>query len=279
MIPLTDDQQVFLAQLKAKIDSNELVLPTLPEVAIKVRDAAAKENTTAVQLAEIIATDAALSARLLQVANSPLYRARMEIDNIVIAITRMGNTVIRGLITSIVMKQMYQSTSKTLDSHFRDIWQHSVNIAAMSRALACLQPELDPEQAMLAGLIHQIGKLPILTLAEESPELVNNEQLLNEYLEVLHPHVGKIIMDSWAFPDSLSVVPWQYSQYDRESNGVADYVDIVTVAHAESLANTDSFINLANIPAFTRLGLQPEVEIMEIEGVAEEAEQVQNMML
>jgi len=191
----------------------------------------------------------------------------------------MGNTVVRGLITSIVMKQMYQSSSKTLDSYLRDVWQHSVNIAAISRALASFQPQLDPEQAMLAGLIHQIGKLPILTLAEESPQLVNNKQLLDEYLEVLHPHVGKIIMDSWTFPDSLSIVPWQYSQYSRESDGTADYVDVVSVAHAESLVSNNASIDLANIPAFGRLGLQAEVEIMEIEGIAEEAEQVQSMIL
>jgi len=177
------------------------------------------------------------------------------------------------------MKQMYQSSSKTLDSYLRDVWQHSVNIAAISRALASFQPQLDPEQAMLAGLIHQIGKLPILTLAEESPELLKDKQLLDEYLEVLHPHVGRIIMDSWTFPDSLSIVPWQYSQYNRESNGTADYVDVVSVAHAESLVSNSSPIDLANIPAFGRLGLQAEVEIMEIEGVAEEAEQVQSMIL
>lgn len=276
---ITDEQNIFLARLKAKADNNDLVLPTLPEVAIKVRDAAAQENTTAAQLTEIIATDAALSARLLQVANSPLYRAQQEIDNISLTITRMGSKVIRGLVTSIVMKQMYQPASKKLNLHFKKAWEHSVNIAAMSRALSCMHPHLEAEQAMLAGLIHQIGKLPILTLAEESPEFANNEGLLEEYLEALHPQVGKIIMDSWDFPDALSVVPWQYNQYDRPANDQPDYVDIVTVAHAEKLSSTDPALDLSSIPAFGRLGLAPEVELLEIEGVSEEAEQAQQMMM
>jgi HD-like signal output (HDOD) protein len=273
-------QQAFLKQLKTKIDNSELMLPTLPEVAIKVRDAASQENTTAIQLANIIATDAALSARLLQVANSPLYRARHEIDNIVIAITRMGNKVVRGLITSLVMQQLYQSTSHNLDTQFRETWENSVNIAAICRALASMTKSLDPEQAMVAGLIHQIGKLPILMLAEDMPELANDEALLNEYLEALHPQVGKMIMDSWEFPESLSTVPWQYTQYDRDVSPVADYVDVVTVAHLESLsASGNTLIDLATVPAFSKLGLQPELHVMEIEGIAVEVEEAQNLMM
>lgn len=275
----TESQQQFLEQLKTKIGNNELVLPTLPEVALKVRDAASNEDTTATQLAEIIVTDAALSARLLQVANSPLYRARHEIDNIVVAITRMGRTVVQGLVTSLVMQQLYQSTSHTLDTQFRKTWENSVNIAAMSRALASMHKGLDPEQAMVAGLIHQIGKLPILTLAEDMPELANDEALLTEYLDALHPQVGKLIMESWEFPESLSVVPWQYTQYDRNASTEADYVDVVTVAHLEGLSSSgDNTIDLCNVPAFAKLGLQPELEILEIEGIAEEVEEAQSLM-
>lgn len=275
----TESQQQFLEQLTIKIGNNELILPTLPEVALKVRDAASSEDTTAAQLAEIIVTDAALSARLLQVANSPLYRARHEIDNIVVAITRMGRTVVQGLVTSLVMQQLYQSTSHTLDTHFRKTWENSVNIAAMSRALASMHKSLDPEQAMVAGLIHQIGKLPILTLAEDMPELANNEALLTEYLDALHPQVGKLIMENWEFPKSLSVVPWQYTQYDRNVSTEADYVDVVTVAHLEGLSSSgDTAIDLSNVPAFAKLGLQPELEILEIEGIAEEVEEAQSLM-
>lgn len=274
-----ESQQSFLEQLKTKIDNNELILPTLPEVALKVRDAASQENTTATQLAVIIATDAALSARLLQVANSPLYRTRHEIDSIVVAITRMGSRVVRSLITSLVMQQLYQSTSQPLDIHFRKTWENSVNIAAMCRALASMHKHLDPEQAMVAGLIHQIGKLPILTLAEDIPELANDEALLNEYLEALHPQVGKMIMDNWEFPESLSIVPWQYTQYDRNVSATADYVDVVTVAHLEGLvAAGNNSVELSKVPAFEKLGLQPELHVLEIEGIAEEVEEARNLM-
>jgi HD-like signal output (HDOD) protein len=274
-------QEEFLQQLESEIASNKIVLPTLPEVALKVRDAAAQGNTTAHQLAEIVATDTALSARLLQIANSPLYRARHEIENIQVAITRLGNNTIRSLVTSLVMQQMYQPTSPALEQHFRKTWENSVNTAAICRALASMRKQLDPEQAMLAGLIHQIGKLPILAMAETIPELANNEAKLAEYLDALHPQVGKIIMDNWEFPEALKKVPSDYVDFYRCPPADVDYVDIVIVAHLQGLIDSGSLeagIDLSTVPAFAKLGLSPEIEVLEIEGISEEVEQAQNMM-
>ncbi len=276
-----DSPEAFLERLESDIASNKIVLPTLPEVALKVRDAASLESTTAHQLADIVATDTALSARLLQIANSPLYRARHEIENIQIAITRLGNRVIRSLVTSLVMQQMYQPTSQALDQQFRQTWEHSISIAAICRALSSMRKNLDPEQAMLAGLIHQIGKLPILTMAENMPELANNEAKLNEYLETLHPQVGKMIMENWAFPEALKKVPSDYVDFQRNPAPEADYVDVVIVAHLQSYIGSDrpeGSLDLSSVPAFGKLGLAPEVEVLEIEGISEEIEHAQNIM-
>ncbi|MCW8891243.1 MAG: HDOD domain-containing protein, partial [Sedimenticola sp.] len=81
-------KEEFFESLQTAITNNQITLPTLPEVALKVRDAVEQENVTAQQIADMVATDAALSARLLQVANSPLYRGRVSIDTIQMAITR-----------------------------------------------------------------------------------------------------------------------------------------------------------------------------------------------
>ena len=81
----------FLQQLQDAIRHNRITLPTLPEVALRVRDEVDKDSATAVKIAKTVATDAAVSARLLQVANSPLYRGRVSIDSIQMAVTRLGN--------------------------------------------------------------------------------------------------------------------------------------------------------------------------------------------
>lgn len=77
-----DDVNQFLAKLERAIAQNKITLPTLPEVALRVRDVVERETASAREVAQVVSTDAAVTARLLQVVNSPLYRGRMPVDNI-----------------------------------------------------------------------------------------------------------------------------------------------------------------------------------------------------
>ena len=272
--------QDFLVHVKTELEANRLVLPTLPDVALKVRDAVSKGDASAQELAEMIATDPAISARLIQVVNSPLYRGATEIKNIQMAVTRLGNKTIRTLITSLVMQQMFKPASPLLEQYFRKIWEQGINVSAISRALSTFVPHLNADEAMLAGLIHQIGKLPILTLVEKIPEFRDSPSRLEKLLEKAHPHVGKIIMDTWNFPQELKLVASEYIDFQREHDGPADYVDLVQVAFLQSIVGTDHpacRVDCATVPAFAKLGLQADVEILEIEGVSEEIELTHSM--
>jgi len=276
-----NNEESFLQFIKTAIEKNELVLPTLPEVALKVRAAVNSGKASDTELAKIISGDPALSARLLQVANSPIYRARQKIENIQTAIIRMGHNAIRTLITSLAMQQVFKPRLPLLDEYFHTIWKHSVNVSAVSRALAMHCGHLDKEQAMLAGLIHQIGKLPILAVAEKNPALGRDTELLDRLLENLHPAIGKLIMETWDMPESLSRVAWEYLDFQRDSGPTADYVDVVQVAFVESqmAKNPALALQTAEIKAFKKLGLDPEIEVLEIEGVSEEVRETELVFL
>jgi len=271
----------FLEELQDAIRSNRITLPTLPEVALKVRDSLEQENSTAHDIADIVGSDAALSARLLQVANSPLYRGRVPIESIQMAITRLGNKLVKSLVVSLAMKQIFQATNDATDKRLRTIWEQSVEIAAISRVLAQSQSHLDKEQAMLAGLTHNIGCLPILTMAESIPELMENEGRLDHFIENLNPIIGQQILEEWGFSEGLVKVAENYQNLAYDGGPKADYVDVVQVARLQTLedehdhAMADWFI----IPAFRKLGLEPEIELIEIEGVADDIEEVQGVFL
>ncbi len=274
--------QDFLDHVQNELDANRLVLPTLPDVALKVRDAVAKGDATAQQLSDMIITDAALSARLVQVANSPLYKGAVEVNNIQMAVTRLGSTTIRTLITSLVMQQMYTPSSDLLDRYFRKTWEEGVNVSSISRALASFTPHLNPDEAMLAGLIHQIGKLPILMLIEDIPEFRDSPARLDKLLEKAHPPIGKIIMDTWNFPEELKPVASEYVDFERDGGEKADYVDLVQVAFLQSIAGTDHpacRIDWNTVSSFSKLGLESDAEILEIEGISEEIELAQSMLI
>ncbi len=273
--------QDFLNHVQGELDANRLVLPTLPDVALKVRDAVSKGDSSAAELAEIIVTDASLSTRLIQVANSPLYRGTNPINNIQMAVSRLGNKIVGTLITSLVMQQMFTPSNKMLEEHFRKTWEQSINVSSISRALTTFTPHLNRDEAMLAGLIHQIGKLPIFMLVEKIPEFRDSPSRMAKLLEKAHPAVGKLIMDTWNFPDELKLVASEYVNFRYDSGPKADYVDIVQVAFLQSIAGTDhpaSRVDCSSVPSFAKLGLASDIEILEIEGVSDEIELARSML-
>jgi putative nucleotidyltransferase with HDIG domain len=276
----SDIAKRFLQELLTDLEKNQLVLPTLPEVALRVRDAVDDEDATVADISKVIATDAALSARIIQVANSPLMRASKEIDNLDMAVNRLGMKLIRDMVISMVMEQMFQATSDVTDRKLREIWEHSTSVAAICHALASAFTKLSPEQAMLAGLVHDIGALPILTKAEDFPELLENEAELNLIIRKLHPKIGKAILQAWNFPAELVKVAAEHEDLSRNSEQV-DFVDVVTVANLQSymgsnhpLANED----WSNIPAFAKLGLSHDVNVVEMEETADDIKEAQRLL-
>ncbi len=270
----------FLESLISDLKSNKLVLPTLPEVALKVREAVNDDEASIGAIAKVIATDAALSARIIQVSNSPLLRASNAIQTLDMAVNRLGMKLVRDMVTSMVMEQMFQATTDLTDKKLRQVWEHSVTVAAISHALAAQFTKLNPELAMLAGLVHDIGVLPVITHAEDYPELLNNEAALNAVLRAVHGKIGTAILKAWNFSDELVAVASEHENLTRNSPQV-DYVDIVTVANLQSYMGTDHPLaqeDWSKIPAFAKLGLSHEVNVIEMEETAEDIKEVQRLL-
>ncbi len=263
---MTDKSTLFFNKLKKAVETDQLTLPTLPEVAIKIREAVESESNSAQQIADMLAQDASLTARMLQVANSPIYRARSQIDDLTMAIARLGTRVVRDLVICLTMKQIYQATSDLLDQQFRELWSTSVEVAAISRMIAG-ESSLNPEQALIAGLIHNIGALPVLKMAEDDEELSTDKASLNQLIKDLQSPVGELILSFWNFPDHLIDVVSKWNTFNRQHNGPADYVDIVQIAILQSghTQYSDAPEDWRQVPAFSAVGIKPDISIIEVE--------------
>jgi HD-like signal output (HDOD) protein len=136
------EQEIFYNVILAVLEAGTLVLPTLPEVALKVREVVDEPDATASQIVDIVITDAALSTRLLEVANSALYRGTRAAESMQMAVSRLGPTLVRNLVTSLVMEQMFQATSNRLDKRLHVLWEHSTNVSALSQILARNHPSI-----------------------------------------------------------------------------------------------------------------------------------------
>jgi len=277
MSKLADKVQQELIQA---IDNDDLVLPTLPEVALKVREAAEDPNIGTPQLSKVIGNDAALTARIIKVVNSPLLRTSKEITDLSMAINRLGINYTCNLATGLAMEQMFQATSDVVDRKMREVWNKSTAIAGICHVLCKQFTRLLPDQATLAGLVHMIGALPILTYAEDHNELLSDSISLNHVIEQIHPIIGDKILRTWEFPEQIAMVPSQYLDFSRDSAKV-DSVDIVQVATLQSYIGTEhpyTKLDWSQIPAFAKLGLDPSQDIHEDEDLNAAMEAAMSML-
>ena len=263
------------------IKNDQLVLPTLPEVALKVREVADDPDADIEKLTTVIGNDAALSARIIRVANSPLLRASRAIEDLRTALMRLGIQYTCNIATGLAMEQMFQATSDLVDMRMRDVWSRSSEVAGISHVLCKHYTRLRPDQATLAGLVHKIGVLPILTYAEDHPALLKDSLTLDAVIDQLHAPVGDLILKTWGFPEEIAHIPSQHINFTRDVPK-ADYGDIVTVAMLQSYLGTDSpmgKVDYTQVKAFDRLKLDPNMHISESEDLSGEMEAAMSLLL
>ncbi len=261
-------------KLMESVRTDNIVLPTLPEIALRVREAADDDDISIRGLADLIGSDAALTARIIQVANSPMARGINSIDNLPAAISRLGMTYSCNLAVGLAMRQLFQATNDKIDRRMREVWSHSAEVAAISNVLAKHYTRLESDQATLAGLTHQIGMLPILTYAQEHHIFLKDEESsdLDTLIDSLHPQIGELILRTWKFPEFLVTIPTTHLDLHRTSAKV-DLADVVIVAKLQSYSGTQhplASVDWSTVPAFTRLGLGTDMEAHDVEDLSAE---------
>lgn len=269
-------------QILKDVESDRLVVPSLPEVITRIRQAINDQKRGTQQIAKLIQLDPGLTARLIQIANSSSHRGDYPIDTCQMAITRLGLRTTRNLVTCLVMHNIFNAESPKLHKRIRTLWKHSCKVAAIAYVLAKVNKgQLDPDKALLAGLIHDIGVLPILHYAADYPELLKNETLFSDLVHDLRGKLGRHILEKWDFDPELLPVPegaedWQYSHGDR-----IDFVDVVIVAqiHSKFGAEKESEIPvLADLPAFKKMSIAQLGPGASVELLHEAQDEVQAMV-
>ena len=257
----------FLDEVKDAVATEKLLLPSLPNVALKIKAECEKEDTSAQRIAEVISQDPALTVRLLQIANSSLYRTRTSTDNIQMAITKLGLKLVRDLIISLSMKQLYIAENEVIAERFNELWLASTKTAAIAHLLASQHKHLDAEKAMLAGLTHNIGALPIILMAEDDDDLIDRPDALYKVLQKTQGEVGAFIFQKWHFPSYMIEVANECYHFRRNHNGPSDYIDVIQVALIQGSIYTglDCPEDWSTVSAFSRLGIDTESHVLDIE--------------
>lgn len=246
----------LFSALHDDIREDRLKLPALPDVALRVQKAMADPDCDLSSIARLIQLDAGLSAYLLQIVNCPLYRSAKQVENLGNALARMGLSATKNYVMSYAMMALYSPDLPVLKPLLKQQWQFSTRLAAISAVLAKQCQVNDPDMAMLAGLMQDIGMLPLLGKVVEYPEILKHPDLLLNLLDQYAGLIGSQLLSKWQFDRALVDTARTRNLWRRDHQGELDYSDIVMIARVHALLGTSRAKQLppfADIPAFRKL--------------------------
>ncbi len=223
----------FVETLGNELSSGELKLPAFPDIAMRVKQALESDNVSADKVAKVVGSDPVLSARLLKVANSNFAnRSGAQIKDLRTAVARLGYDLAYSTAVSIAVEQILHSKSLSrCREQMARLWKHSVLVSAISYVIAKQHSKVNPDEAMLAGLLHDIGKFYIYSRAESFPDLFTDEAAMQELLQNWHTGIGHAILEAWGFSEDLANAANEHDNLERPHAGQADLTDVVITAN------------------------------------------------
>ncbi len=234
--------------------NDRLDLPSMPDIAVRVQEAITEREAGPAELARILQNDPVVAARLMRAANSSVFSGQQAVESLQPAITRLGLATTREIVTAVALKSVFRSRNPNLNKRMVELWMHSSLVAATAQVLARKLQGFAADRALLAGLVHDIGVIPMVSNAVHYPELVRDPSLLEATIDEYRGQVGTMILRRWNFPADLIPVPLAAEAWMREVDAPGgDYGDLVLAAQLLAMAG-GPVVTAPDTPALAETG-------------------------
>jgi HD-like signal output (HDOD) protein len=267
---MTSNAELFRFLQKLVNDMYEdLELPGFPDVVVRLQQTLADDKSSARDIVRLVSSDAALSARLLQLANSAAFKpGDRDISDLKAAVTVLGFSLVRGTATSFAMRQIEQQAwLLPLKPHLHRIWQDSTGVASICYVGARHIAGMRPDEALAAGLFHQLGTLYVLTRAHREGITIGDTSEWTATISGWTPTIARAILENWRVPEHLTDAVEHQDALNREDPGSELSLLARLLAAAKLYQqiqdpegdHTDAQAILANV----KFGTQPFLETMQ----------------
>jgi HD-like signal output (HDOD) protein len=252
----------FVTELAQEVTAGHVDLPAFPDVAMRVRKALADESVGAEQISRIVGSEPGLAARVLALSNSAaLNRSGKAITELRTAVSRIGHNNVRTAAVSFAITQLRRTDElRQITKHLEAVWKEATMVAALAHAIGSRCQGINSDVAMLAGLMHNVGKIYILARAHKHPTLFGDARAMDSIMRSWHSNIGKAIIENWGFPEQIAEAVGEHENIDRRG-GSPDVTDVLTVATMMAAffgQEADLELNMQGVPAFNCLGLDNE---------------------
>lgn len=212
--------------IEAHLASEHLQLPVFPPLALELQSMLSQENVNINQVAAKIIEDPAVASQLLRVANSAFFAGLSKVSTIKEAILRLGYRQVTSLIMLVTQQQQYRSPDKFLNHYVGPLWRHAASCAMGTKWLAeRLGYRVMVQEAFLAGLLHDIGKLFLLKVLESihasgKCDLHLSKSVVSEVLDSMHAQQGAMLLTRWNLPEVYCNIAQAHHLEEYDANNV-----------------------------------------------------------
>ncbi|RDH81451.1 MAG: hypothetical protein DIZ80_15325 [endosymbiont of Galathealinum brachiosum] len=238
------------------VETGQLKLPSLPEIALRIKKAVEQSEADIEHIGKIVELDPAISTRLIKVANSPLTRGVNPIHSMRDVIVRLGLKMTRNLVLSFSVAQLFKTRHPFLKKQMKIFYAHSIEIASICYALGKHIKNLDADELLLAGLVHDIGVIPVITYIEKTGLELTDEEEIRQLIHSLRVAVGMLVVKSWDLPKEMLNVVTHAEHWYHDSGKELKVEDVIIIAQVYDKLRRKQLSSLPDInkvPAFKKL--------------------------
>lgn len=254
--------QRMLDQIRADLVKDRLRLLSLPQVAANVGRALSMGSLPPAHACQYLMLDPVLAAKLIRRANHNRLSSQPPACTCHEAARQLGTEAVFRLVAQSALREVVRPRPTALNRAMHDCRQRALKVSSISYVLACVHGAFDPLFASLAGLLHNIGEIAILSYAQEYPALHADPDELKLSRIAYGPDLGRRLLTHWKHSPQLIMVAAECTDWQRKTASKADYVDLVQAAlwlnqlHERTQAQPQ---RPARLGAIERLGLAAQI--------------------
>ena len=227
----------ILQDVAKDLSGDKVSFPTFLDITFQVRTALKNPSLNVEQLAQLVSAEPLMSAKIISMSNSvamnPGGRAVADVRT---AINRVGMEAVRTVSFAVAMEQLLKSKNmQPFEGLSQRLWEHTVHVAALCRLLSRKQARINPDEAMFAGLVHDIGVFYLLSRAANFPDLIAGKAELHALLVQWHDNIGHALLAAMGQPDDV-LKAVQEHELERRVGELRTLSDVLYVAN--KIANT-----------------------------------------
>ncbi len=249
-LEMSESEALLFNEIMHDFNTGQLRLPSLPDIAARIETLVSDIDIGYEALVRIITADPAIAIRLIDASHGPHSHDPSSIHDIGKAVEQLGQQTSRRLVMKFAQEQAFRSQSSLLLDRLHQLYDLSIDVAAISRALSRHSGHLSPDYVQLAGLLHEAGTLVILGYIESTGLLLSGEEELEAVIEHLKSAVGSMVIRYWGLPGNLTEVVEASDNWCRDSGDAIDACDFVVIAQIYSCLKHH---RLQGIPRFDQV--------------------------